>query len=314
VPKKFLPVLLVVVVALASCGGDDDDGSSQSRATTAASGASADAFPVTITADNGRVTIPERPERVISLSPTATEMLWAVGAGDQVVAVDDQSDYPKGVPTTELSGYEPNVEAIAGYTPDLVVMSDGKIAGELQALDIPLLVQPAAKNVDEAYRQIEQLGRATGHTEDARARVADIKAKLTSLVSDLPDDTAPIRFYHELDDGYYSASSATFIGSLYKMAGLENIADKADDGTGYPQLSAEYIVQSDPDIIFLADTECCGQSAQTIAARPGWNEIAAVRDGNVVALGDDVASRWGPRMVELLRHIVDAADKARANS
>jgi iron complex transport system substrate-binding protein len=312
VRTKIVPALLIAALALASCGGDDD--SSAKSADTTQPTTAANAFPVTVTADNGRVTIPERPDDVVSLSPTATEMLYAVGAGDQVVAVDDQSDFPPGVPTTDLSGFEPNVEAIAKYEPDLVVMADGKIAGELQALDIPLLVEPAAKTVDDAYRQMAQLGTATGQTADARKAVSNIKTEMKSIVADVPKDAKPLRFYHELDDTYYTATSATFIGSLYKLAGLENIADKADDGSGYPQLSAEYIVKADPDVIFLADTECCSQSAQTVAARPGWSEISGVRNGNVVALGDDVASRWGPRMVDLLRLIVDGAEKARANS
>jgi iron complex transport system substrate-binding protein len=312
VRTKIVPALLIAALALASCGGDDD--SSAKSADTTQPTTAANAFPVTVTADNGRVTIPERPDHVVSLSPTATEMLYAVGAGDQVVAVDDQSDFPPGVPTTDLSGFEPNVEAIAKYEPDLVVMADGKIAGELQALDIPLLVEPAAKTVDDAYRQMAQLGTATGQTADARKAVSNIKTEMKSIVADVPKDAKPLRFYHELDDTYYTATSATFIGSLYKLAGLENIADKADDGSGYPQLSAEYIVKADPDVIFLADTECCSQSAQTVAARPGWSEISGVRNGNVVALGDDVASRWGPRMVDLLRLIVDGAEKARANS
>jgi iron complex transport system substrate-binding protein len=111
-------------------------------------------------------------------------------------------------------------------------------------------------------------------------------------------------FYHELDDTYYSVTSSTFIGQLYELVGLRNIADSAKGaGGGYPQLSGEYIIEADPDLIFLADTKCCGQSQATVAARPGWDRIAAVERGNVVPLDDDVASRWGPRVVDLLQRI-----------
>jgi iron complex transport system substrate-binding protein len=308
--SRIVATVLISFLALGACGGDDDDSSSSD---TTASGAAA-SFPVTVSTANGDVTIAERPQRIVSLSPSATEMLFAIGAGEQVVAVDDQSDYPAEVPTTELSGYEPNVEAIASYEPDLVVMSDDAIAGELEALDIPLVVEPAVTTVEESYEQIRQLGLATGNAAQADDTVTDIRASIDEIVADIPADAAPLSIYHELDDIYYSAASSTFIGALYELAGLENIADAADDGSGYPQLSAEYIVDADPDIVFLADTECCGQSADTVAARPGWAEISAVSSGQIVSLGDDIASRWGPRLVDLLELIVDGAEKARAGT
>ena len=119
-----------------------------------------------------------------------------------------------------------------------------------------------------------------------------------------------LTFYHEADNTYYSATSKSFLGSIYALAGLSNIADASDDGTGYPQLSSEKIVAANPDLIFLADAKCCGQPQATVASRPGWSNIAAVKNNNVVALDDDIASRWGPRIVDLLRVVTDAAQKA----
>src|SRR5688572_12023531 len=251
------------------------------------------------------------PERIVSLSATATEMLFAIGAGDQVVAVDDQSDYPPGVPVTDLSGFEPNAEAVAGYDPDLVVMSDGSIADSLEELEIDTLVQSAPKRLRGAYRQIRELGDVTGHEEEAEAVVAQMKSDIADLQDQVPDrDEQPTVFY-ELDDQYFSVTSATFIGQVLSLAGLANIADEAEDKAGgYPQLSAEYIIDTDPDYILLADTECCGQNADTVAARPGWSDIAAVSNGNVVLLQDDIASRWGPRVVDLLQTIVEATTTA----
>jgi iron complex transport system substrate-binding protein len=300
-------------MALAACGGDDsaDTGAAPDRDTTTRGDGR---FPVTVDAPGGPLTIDRRPERIVSLSPTSTEMLFAIGAGEQVVAVDDQSDHPPEAPVTDLSGYEPNVEAIAGYEPDLLVMDNDGIADEVATLGIPLLVQPAAVTLDDTYEQIEQLGLATGHADEAADVVEGIRADIQEIVDSVPAGAEPLRFYHELDDTYFTATSATFIGSLYELVGLENIADAADDGSGYPQLSPEYVVEADPEIVFLADTECCGQSAETVRARDGWSSITAVREGNVVELSDDIASRWGPRVVDLLRDIADAAAKVRADA
>src|SRR5262249_19213198 len=111
---------------------------------------------------------------------------------------------------------------------------------------------------------------------------------------------------------YYSVTSKTFVGSLFSMLGLKNIADPSGTAdTAYPQLSAEVIVKADPDLIFLADTKCCGQSAATVANRAGWSGCSAVRNGRVIALDDDIASRWGPRVVDLLRAITEAVAQAR---
>jgi iron complex transport system substrate-binding protein len=245
------------------------------------------------------------PQRIVSLSPTATEMLFAIGAGGQVVAVDSNSNYPKEAPRTELSAYEPNIEAIAGYKPDLVVYSDdpGELAAGLSKLGIPALQQPAATKLDDTYAQLDELGKATGHEAEAGRLVTTMRAEIEKIAgADRPE--RPLTYYHELDKNLYTATSKTFIGQLYAQLGMENIADPADkEGTGYPQLSAEYVIKADPDLIFLADTKCCGQSARTVAARDGWDQVTAVKTGGVVELDDDVASRWGPRVVDFLKVI-----------
>jgi iron complex transport system substrate-binding protein len=244
------------------------------------------------------------PHRIVSLSPTATESLFAIGAGKQVVAVDDQSDYPKRAPRTSLSGYTPNVEAIAGYRPDLVVLSldaNDVVAG-LRKLGIRVLLQPAARTFADAYKQIQQLGSVTGHIRGAAAVIAHMKRSIAKAISSTP--RRGLRVYHELDPTYYSATSKTFIGGIYKLFGLRNIADAADSsGSGYPQLSGEYIVSANPSLIVLADGRCCGQSAATVAARPGWGGIAAVRTHSVIAIDDSVASRWGPRVVTFVQAV-----------
>jgi iron complex transport system substrate-binding protein len=296
--RRILFWLLLLALVGAGCGRS---GSEQGGA-----GAPAPAgFPVTLDTPGGKVEIAQRPTRVVSLSPTATEMLFAINAGGQVVAVDDQSNYPANAPRTKLSGYQPNVEAIAGYRPDLVVFATdtGDLAASLRRLAIPALALPAATRLDDSYAQIRQLGKATGHTAEAETLVTAMRNEIQQIVADAKLER-PLTYYHELDQNLFSATSKTFIGQLYAQLGLRNIADKADkEGSGYPQLSPEYVVKADPDLIFLADTKCCAQSAKTVAARAGWKEIRAVRDGAVVTLDDDVASRWGPRAVDFLRVI-----------
>jgi iron complex transport system substrate-binding protein len=257
------------------------------------------AFPITIRAANGDVAITKLPTRIVSLSPTATEDLYAVGAGRQVVAVDDQSDYPKNAPQTKLSGFTPNAEAVAGYTPDLVIVSnDSGIVAQLQKLGITVLLEPAADNVAQAYEQIRQIGAATGHAAQAAKVVRGMQRKLTALIRSVPKSRRHLRVFHEISPDYYSATSETFIGRVYKLFGFRNIADAADTShTGYPQLSAEYIVSASPQIVVLADTVCCGTKAATVGQRPGWQQVAAVKQHRIVAIDDSIASRWGPRLV-----------------
>ncbi len=295
---------IAAVLLLTSCGE-----TTQPRAATTDAPSPAAAFPVTIAAANGDVTIDHAPERIVSLSPTATEMLFAIGAGDQVEAVDDRSNYPARAPMTDLSGFDPNVEAIASYEPDLVVYSTepGDLGTSLEGLGIPALLQDAAADLDEVYDQIEQLGVATGNASEAAAVVDRMRGEIDTIVGSIDAPDEPVTFYHELDDTYYSVTSSTFIGQLYALTGLRNIADEAEGaGGGYPQLSAEYIIDADPELIFLADTKCCGQSPRTVAKRPGWSRIAAVENDGVISLDDDVASRWGPRVVGYLRQIAAA--------
>ena len=249
------------------------------------------------------------PTRIISLSPTATEDLFAIGAGKQVIAVDNDSDYPASAPRTKLSGYTPNAEAIANYNPDLVVVSfDGNhVVEALDKLHIPVLVEPTAATLAQAYAQIEQLGQKTGHTAGAARVVASMKKQIAAIAKSVPRPNPPLTVYHELEPDLYSATSKTFIGRIYTLLGLKDIADAADKaGSGYPQLSDEYVLSADPQLIVLADTICCGQTVAKVDKRPGWNTIAAVKDGGVVAVSDDIASRWGPRIVDFMRVVANA--------
>lgn len=301
--RRLLPLLLAVVAALVV------------QATVHAAAPSGSSFPVTVRAANGAITFAKAPQRIISLSPSATEDLFAVGAGKQVIAVDSYSNYPKTAPRTKLSGYTPNIEAIAGYKPDLVVISNdmSHIVAQLGKLHIPVLVEPAPANLDAAYAEIAQIGQATGHADQAALVVKAMKRQVAQIVASTPKPTKRLSVYHELDQTLYSVTSHTFIGQMYTLLGIDNVADKAGGTGDYPQLSGEYIIASSPDLIVLADTVCCGQKRSTVATRPGWGSIKAVRSGSIVAIDDSIASEWGPRVVLFLKGVASAVKTLEAS-
>ena len=303
---------------LAGCSSaSTSSASSQAASSSAGASSAAPLFPITLTAANGPVKIKDKPGRIVSLSATATEDLYAVGAGSQVVAVDDDSDYPATAPVTKLSGLTPNLEAIAKYNPALVIASqnsNGLVSG-LGKLGVPVLIEPAAATLIDAYDQIVQIGQATGHAAQAVRLVATMKSEIAADVKQAGSAHKDLTYYWELSDNpYYSVASSTFIGQIVGLFGLKDIADAADKASdgGYPELSEEYIVTAKPAIIFLADNEAAdgGQSPAVVAARPGWSAIPAVQDKEIIALNDDIASRWGPRLPQLVAQISQAVEKA----
>jgi len=245
-------------------------------------------------------------DRIGSRSASATEILFAIGAGDQVVAVDQFSDHPEEAPTTDLDGFTPNVEAIADYEPDLVTMQSNEAAAELEALGITVIQRDAPADLDGIHAQIEELGAATGHIGEAAELVLQMQTDMDTLLADVPDASG-LTYYHELGTDYFSLTADTFIGAIYAEFGLTSIGDAAEGDVfdGYLQLTEEYILGADPDLVFLADT-AMGESAETVAARPGWENLRAVTGDAVIELDDDTASRWGPRVIEFATDVSDA--------
>jgi iron complex transport system substrate-binding protein len=302
------PWLLALLITISGAGC----GASGANQTKGGVTGSATAFPVTVHGAGGATVLRAAPQRIVSLSPTTTEDLFAIGAGRQVRAVDDQSNFPKSAPHTSLSALEPNLEAIAVLRPDLVVISDDgppTLAPGLRKLGLKVVIDPAARTLGDAYGQIVELGRATGHAAAARALVTRMRSKIGVLAQSARASDQHRSVYDEITPDFYAASSSTFVGKLMSMFGLHNIADAAPDptGVGYPKLSAEYVLAANPEVVLLSDSNCCKQSASVVARRPGWARMAAVRDHNVLALGDDIASRWGPRTVNLAALIVRAS-------
>ena len=287
-----LVVPLIAGCALSACGSSTGSSKTPSGA-------------IRIAAANGTVTIPHVPSRIVSLSPTATEDLYAVGAGKQVVAVDTYSDYPSTAPRTKLSETDPNIEAIAGYRPDLVITADDSnhVVEQLTKLGVPTIIEPPAPNLSGVYAELSQIGTATGHPHAAGPIVATIRREVDAITRSVRRPSRTLTVYHELEQDLFSANSHTFIGQMYTLLGLRNIADQAPGAGDYPKLSAEFVLRANPDLIVLADTVCCGQTVATVAARPGWRSITAVRSGAVLPVSDSVASEWGPRIVLFLKDV-----------
>ncbi|WP_116243805.1 ABC transporter substrate-binding protein [Nocardiopsis sp. FIRDI 009] len=296
IARRLPLALLGAALALTACGGPASETDQDSAP------ADDGAFPVTLTDALGEVTLEEAPERIVSLSPSHTEMLFAIGAGDLVEAADEYSDYPPEAPTTDLSGFTPSVEAIVEYDPDLVILarSAEDTVPQLEAVDVPVLTMDAATDMADVYDQIRLLGDATGMSEEADAEADRVETEFNEVVENVRAEVGEtdLTFYQELDDTLYSATSDTFVGQIYSSFGLVNIADEADDGTsgGYPQLSQEFVVEQNPDLIFLSYGGADAVSA--VAERPAFDTVTAVRNDAVIQLDEDIASRWGPRVVD----------------
>jgi iron complex transport system substrate-binding protein len=298
--RTLLALIAAGALLLGGCAPADTPGGDPSAP-------SLDGFPVTV----GGVTLAARPTAIVSLSPTATEMLFAIGAGGQVVAVDEFSNHPPEAPTTELSGFTPNVEAIVAYQPDLVVVSydPGGLTAQLAALDIPVHTVPdTPRTLADIYAQVADLGALTGQTVEAADLVRQMSEDIDKIVADAPVLVRPLTYYLEIDNTLWTYTSQSLVAGLLSMVGLENIAVTDDPAAVTIQLSPEVLVDANPDIILLADAQY-GESAQTVSARAGWDEIVAVRNGHIVELSDDIASRWGPRVVDLLHEVVDAVSQ-----
>jgi iron complex transport system substrate-binding protein len=319
-PQRLSAMAIAAVIAAAALVGC----SSASNRTAAATSALAPApptpttsliphWPIAVAAANGTVTIKDLPRRIVSLDPTATEDLYAVGAGTQVVAVDQHSDFPPGAPVTSLSGTDPNIGAITKYNPSLVIsQNDPRLLRALRKRGIPVLIEPEVSNLPDAYSQIEQIGRATGHAYQADETVANMEEVIDHIVAQAGTKYQGLTSYWEVSakthGPYRSATSATLVGHIMAMFGLTNIA--AADGPGAePELPGAEIAAARPQIIFLADA---GQTPAMVAARPGWGDIPAVKDHHIVTLNPNLASRWGPRLPQLIEEIASALASAKS--
>ena len=295
-----ITVALALAAIATACGGEEE------AAPATATPSPSPPFPVAVSGSDGKsVTLAAAPQRIVALAPSFVEVLYAVGAGDSLVAVDQNTDFPpEAAAKTKISGFQPSVEGIADQSPDLVIITfdPGGLREALERLDIKVLNLNAPESVQGVFDQIQLLGRATGHQGEAAKLVSDMRAGIDAITAKLADLPQGPTVFHELDSTYYTAGPGSFVDDLYSTLKARNIAEAA--GQPYPQMSADAIIQANPQVIVLAD-EDAGESPQTVAARPGWGHIAAVQDQRVYTADPDIVSRPGPRLVDALHALAE---------
>jgi cobalamin transport system substrate-binding protein len=290
--SRFVSLLAVLLFTLAACGGAVSVSSSPS--------VTASPFPATLTDfQNRTVTVPARPERLVSIGPSITAFLFALGAGPRVVGVDDFSDEPAEAATREhVGGIKVNFEKVVALKPDLVLsvkFSDGTIE-KLQAASLNVLVVDP-QTVSDVAKTATLLGRAVGGEGEAlghaiQQRVDAVRTKITTAT------TRP-RVYHEIDASdpakIFTVGPGSYINDLIDIAGGANIAARA--ASAYPQLSAEEILRSDPEIIVLA-ADAYSSKPGDVVARQGWSIISAVKNNRIFTIDPNLINRPGPRVGE----------------
>ena len=293
----FLRLLAVLLFVASACGAAAPTSTPHPTATASAAAAG---FPATLTDFQNRpVTVPRRPERIVSIGPSITEFLFALGAGPRVVGVDDFSDEPAAAAQLEkVGGIKVNFEKVVSLKPDLVLsvkFSDGTIEKLAGAGLIVLIVDP--QTAGDVARTASLLGRAVGSDGDAMAR--DIQKRVDAVRAKTASATAKPRIYHEIDASdptkIFTVGPGSYIHDLIEIAGGVNIAAKA--ASAYPQLSAEEILRSDPEIIVLAAADYSAKPDQ-VAARAGWSAISAVKNKRIVTIAPNLINRPGPRVGE----------------
>ena len=249
------------------------------------------------------------PKRIISLSPSITEILFEIGSGNQVIAVDNLSNYPNEAPITDISAYDPNVEAISLLNPDLVILSYNikNLKAALKKIGIETIYLPAPLNFEDILDQIDYLGLQTGNEDKAKKLISKMKNRMKTLQK-LRENEKATKIYHEIDPNYYSPSKFSFIGDIYQKLNYKNVADKADiSNLGYPKLSPELIISENPDLIVLPGKD--NKYVEKVKLRPGWSYIEAVKKDNFLLTNNDISSRWGPRILNFAAILVEYSKK-----
>lgn len=263
---------------------------------------------MSIVDDYGRtVKLTGTAERIISVSPTPTEMLFAIGAGSHVVGVDDYSDYPaEAANLTKVGSYSLNLEVIISLDPDLIVCSDLVPRAQLDQLatqhGIPYFIF-ATRTMEDVYKDIRLAGGLTAHTTEADALVTELQTRVNAVTNKtLAAGVSQPRVYIE----YYplwTYGPGSFGDDLIRLAGGKNIASNAS--SEYPELTSEFIIAQDPDVIVFTIGPMTTTTGAEIASRSGWNAISAVENDEIYSLDDNLLSRYGPRIVDGLEQLAE---------
>lgn len=312
--RLVLSAALLLTLLLGACGSAPADATElpapqidtlQSTATPEP------AEPLTFEDGLGRTITLEGPaQRIISLAPSNTEMLFALGAGDQVVGRDSASDYPEEALALEDIGdtfVGLNTELILSLEPDLILaaeISPPEYIIELENLGLTVywLANPVV--LEDLYTNLEIVGQLTGREEEAQTLITDLQTRVEAVESALESTSETPTVFYELDSSDpaapWTAGFGSFIDQLIARAGGENAAGQLD--TAYGQLSIENLLERDPDIILLGDA-AYGVSPESLAERPGWGALSAVQNGQVYPFDDNLASRPGPRLIDALEQL-----------
>lgn len=302
---KVLGLFMVVIFVLAEVMVLCQPPPSPRAAAPAAGAIQQPGFPVTVTGDNGRaVTLATPPQRIVSLSPGHTEVLYAIGAGDLLVGVDEFSDYPpEATKLPKLAYSNVNLERLVALNPQLVVAVTRQKAAvaEMEKLGLTVLYLAEAGTVQGILDRVRLLGKATGHGEQAEGVARGMQERIAGVQRRLEGVAQGPTVFYELSPELHTAGPDSFIGDILAMLKLRNIA--ADVPSPFPKLSPEKIIADDPEVVVLADPEA-GETPETLRARPGWSGMSAVRQGRIVVIPNlDIVHRPGPRVVEGLEFL-----------
>jgi iron complex transport system substrate-binding protein len=301
-PPIALATALLCSLLLGACSGDSEataTPTSVDTSATATATAEATTAAVAETDSSGvEVTLEGAAQRIVSHSPGVTEILFAIGAGSQVVAADEFSDFPEEAAALPKVTYTaPDPEQDLSFAPDLVILSSNQeqSVGQFRSLGIPLFYLREPEDLDGVVESIRLLGRLSGHETEAEALASDIETRLSAVTSVIEGVEAGPRVFWELDSTLYTVSPDTFIGAALQLLKAQNIS--AGASSPYPQLTAEAVVAADPEVILLADAQW-GVTVESVAERPGWAGMTAVVEGRIYPVNEDTMSRPGPRIVD----------------
>ena len=302
----FLLFLLSPSLAVGCSGGGTAGGP---LGGTASEAKKSSGYPLTIIDDVGReVTFDSRPKRVVSMAPSVTETLFAVGAGRRVVGVTTADDYPPEVESIEAVGdYRgPNVEKVISQNTDLMILSyEGTTKGyadDMQEKTGAKVIVTNPKTVEEAISSVGLVAKVVGEQEKGRVVEERLRSELKRIEDKVAGEPEPTVFYEVWGDPLQTAGPGSFIDDAIGLAGGKNIA--ADTGEAYPEYSKEVLLQKNPDYYLAARS--AGVTAEEISTRPGYSALSAVQDGSVVVVNDDLIVRPGPRIVDGVREIAEA--------
>jgi iron complex transport system substrate-binding protein len=301
-PLLLTAIAVIAVLLFVACTGGDA-ATATPTATKTAIPAPTPAPIVVNDSDGFELTFEVEPSRIISFSPGVTEILFAIGAGDQVIAVDEWANYPPETESLERVKYiDPDPERVLALDPDLVLMATAQQpqVEQFRSLELTVMFNLEPDSIEGVLENILLLGLVSGHTEEAERLVAQMRIRIAIVEELIADVEEGPRVFYELSSDLYTAAPDTFIGGTLALLQAQNIAAGAE--SPFPQLTAEALIEKNPQVVLLADY-VWGESLESVAARPGWDAVDAVIDQRVYGVDPDTGNRPGPRIVDSIEEI-----------